>query len=112
MVPCVSGLTHIERVFEDRPVSRGLGRWQRVLLHGLYHEPVQPKPIFSVMLHDVPYVRTRAGSVVRGSSEDVAIRRAARSLVTKGLAADTRFPGCCLEQVVPTPDIVCPEVRT
>jgi len=81
-------------------MSRGLGRWQRHLLHELYHNPMPPALGF-------PGRRIR---VTRGlatySSDDSAARRAARSLVAKGLATGG---GSMLLQVVPAPGIVCPD---
>ena len=84
-------------------MSRGLGRWERLLLHELYHNPRPPSP-----LCDVPSIRV-GKKYTTTESENVAARRAARSLARKGLAVGGRCPGSVLKQVQPVPDMTCPE---
>lgn len=103
-------------------MSRGPGRWQRLLLHELYHNPNrQPQPFSK---DDGPWIYTSKVATAGGhsskrgvphekawESEDSAIRRAARSLVAKGLARLNTLNGQAYElyQVTPAPDLVCPQ---
>lgn len=84
-------------------MSRGLGRWQRLLLHELYHNPL-PSSVFAG--NGRP--RIKVARLTATTTENVAARRAARSLVGKGLAVGGRYPGSGLEQAEPPPDVVCP----
>jgi hypothetical protein len=84
-------------------MSRGPGRWQRLLLHELYHNPKPPTLGF-----DAPWISTRRFTAT--DSEYSAIRRAARGLIAKGWAQP--FAGrwtWSLIQVDPVPDITCPQ---
>ena len=83
-------------------VSRGPGRWQRLLLHELYHNPQT-----GGLLGDGPSIRVRRFATT--DSEYAAARRAARILVSKGLARPFNGWAHTLYQVSPAPDVVCPE---
>jgi hypothetical protein len=84
-------------------MSRGLGRWQRILLHELYHNPKcdwlngKPCTLFAYQQFS-------------SESESVAVRRAAHSLAAKGYARlfHDRWAHT-LYQVDPPPDITCPQ---
>jgi hypothetical protein len=103
-------------------MSRGLGRWQRLLLHELYHNPRREPEFLSKdaapWINTTSRLTTSARQTKRGvpnekawESEDSAIRRAARSLVAKGWARPNPLNGQAytLYQVTPAPDITCPQ---
>jgi hypothetical protein len=87
-------------------MSRGLGRWERLLLHELYHNP-RPPSLFTTKPSISP--RTFAAT----ESENSAVYRAARGLIAKGLVRAWRFGdreySHTLYQVTPAPDIACPQ---
>jgi hypothetical protein len=87
-------------------MSRGPGRWQRLLLHELYHNPRPPR-----FFDSEPSISPRAFATTE--SENSAVYRAARGLIAKGLVRPWRFGDSeyahTLYQVTPTPDISCPE---
>lgn len=87
-------------------MSRGLGRWQRLLLHELYHNPNPPG-----FLETEPSIRIwKLMKPEWSASEDSAVHRAARSLVAKGWARSYyKNYTQILLQVTPAPDIDCPQ---
>jgi hypothetical protein len=89
-------------------VSRGLGRWQRLLLHELYHNPRPPTRQGQQWVHwmNEPWVPVQDFTVT--DADDVAARRAARSLASKGLVQIFGGDGYRLVQVTPTPNVLCP----
>lgn len=89
------------------PMSRGLGRWQRILLHELYHNPKPARPFLGVFNME-PYIRI--SDYTSSESEDSAARRAARGLVKRGLALPDPLNGLAYKLVAisPLPDISCP----
>lgn len=91
------GVTH-----RGLTVSRGLGSWQRFLLHELYHNPRPPTLGF-----DGPWISVRRFTAT--DSEYAAARRAARGLVSRGWAQPFAGWAHSLTQVVPPPDIACPQ---
>jgi hypothetical protein len=84
-------------------MSRGLGRWQRPLLHELYHNPNPPILFPGVWISPRRFAAT--------DSENSAVYRAARGLIAKGLARGFSDRQCShtLYQVTPAPDITCPQ---
>lgn len=84
-------------------MSRGLGRWQRLLLHELYHNPKRD------WLSGKPCT-TFAYTHRTSEAESVAVRRAAHSLAGKGYVRlfQDRYAHT-LFQVDPAPDVLCPE---
>lgn len=83
-------------------MSRGPGRWQRLLLHEVYHNPNPPG-----FLEIRPSVRPHRLAV--GEVEESAIFRAARVLAGKGLVE--LFAGKyshTLYAVEPRPELMCP----
>jgi hypothetical protein len=83
-------------------MSRGPGRWQRLLLHELYHNPKPP-----TLGYAAPWIYTR--SFAATDSEYSAIRRAARGLIANGWAHSFHGWAHSLIQVDPAPDIPCPQ---
>jgi hypothetical protein len=85
-------------------MSRGLGRWQRLLLHELYHNPRPPR-----FCATEPHISPRTYAATE--SENSAVYRAARALIAKGLVRPSRWGdreyAHTLYQVAPTPDITC-----
>ena len=84
-------------------MSRGLGRWQRLLLHELYHNPrppTQPGNRWAYWM-DEPWLPVR--DFVATESEDRAARRAARLLADKGLVRIFGGEDYRLLQVTPPP---------
>lgn len=83
-------------------MSRGLGRWQRLLLHELYHNPKPPS-----RFNNRPWISVRGFTTT--DSEYSAARRAARSLVAAGLAIPYFQWTHTLYQVDPAPGVTCPQ---
>ena len=86
-------------------MSRGLGRWQRLLLHELYHNARPPSGFFEYE----PNIRVH--HFTTNESEDSAARRAARGLIKRGLARPCPINGQAYQlfRVIPPPDVACTE---
>lgn len=72
-------------------MSRGLGKWERLLIHETYHDP-------RIAPNGTRYVRT--GDLACTVSEYSAVQRASRSVVRKGLV---RAPLGCANRLEPLP---------
>jgi hypothetical protein len=95
-------------------MSRGPGRWQRLLLHELYHGTLKRDPFFGRLELSVWHLTSTSGEPDYSTARYTryaAARRAGRSLIANGLATGCPLSGQAhtLYRVDPPPDITCPQ---